>query len=138
MEFLPVREAFACGKVCLPWLETQQALDAKQYLWQLRMVSAGDICEVHLDQENCRRLLRDWHECLRNSSLQVAYVTYDQHLIYVEPNTTLSKPPQGSDPFPLNADAPSYHCLIKAFSMDTFVVGVPESRALLLASIKRT
>lgn len=119
MEFLPVREAFGCAKVCQFWLETQRSLDAKAFLHQLRMVCAGDINDLPLQRSNCRQLLRDWHECLKNSSLQVAYVTYDQHLIYVEPNTRLAKPPQGSDPFPVDTDAPNYHCLIKAFTMDT-------------------
>lgn len=118
MEFLPVREAFGCAKVCQFWLETQRSLDAKAFLHQLRMVCAGDINDLPLQRSNCRQLLRDWHECLKNSSLQVAYVTYDQHLIYVEPNTRLAKPPQGSDPFPVDTDAPNYHCLIKAFTMD--------------------
>ena len=113
-----MREAFGCAKVCQFWLETQQSLDAKAFLHQLRMVCAGDINDLPLQRQNCRQLLRDWHECLKNSSLQVAYVTYDQHLIYVEPNTRLAKPPQGSDPFPVDTDAPTYHCLIKAFTMD--------------------
>lgn len=119
MEFLPLMEAFGCAKVCQVWLETQKCLDAKVFLHQLRMVCAGDINILNLHRQGCRQLILDWHECLRNASLQVAYVSYDQHLIYVEPNTTLAKPPQGSDPFPVDTDAPSYHCLIKAFTMDT-------------------
>ena len=47
---------------------------------------------------------------------QVAYVTYDQHLIYVEPKGSVVKPP--GEPLEVDTDSANYRCLIKALTME--------------------
>ncbi|CAJ1361903.1 unnamed protein product [Effrenium voratum] len=114
LSYLPANEAFGAAKVSQTFQKVQASLDAGLFLSQIR--PGAWLRRNDLDQEFNRRLLRDWHLCLRDSAMQVAYVDYRQHLVYVEPSCSLAASPQGQDPFPVSADRPDYCCSIEPFN----------------------
>ena len=116
LSYLPANEAFGAAQVSHAFQTAQASLDARPYLSQIRpdaWLHSND-----LDEEFNRRLLRDWHLCLRDSALQAAYIDYRQHLIYVEPSCSLAAAPQGADPFPVSADNQDYRCSIEPFNSE--------------------
>lgn len=46
------------------------------------------------------------------------YVSFSQHLIYVDEDAKLCPPPQGYDPFPIDKDHERYNCLIEGFRLE--------------------
>jgi len=118
LDYLSAPEAFGCASVCSSFAKTLQLSDARLWLRRLRPKTWKSEGIDELSQEFCRRLLRDWHLCLKHSACQVAYVLYDQHLFFVEPNTSMAPAPQGSDPFPVSVDAKTYKCSIEEFNWD--------------------
>ena len=114
LSYLPANEAFGAAKVSQAFQKSQACLDARLYLSQIR--PDAWLHRNELDQEFNRQLLRDWHLCLRGSALQVAYVDYHQHLIYVEPSCSLTASPQGQDPVPVDVDSQDYRCSIEPFN----------------------
>lgn len=71
MDFLPLGEAYRCGQVCQGWQERQASLDSKARLRELRLVLAQDLQLLQMEQLECRRLLQEWHECLKDCSLKL-------------------------------------------------------------------
>mmetsp|Transcript_6669 Transcript_6669/g.10978 ORF Transcript_6669/g.10978 Transcript_6669/m.10978 type:complete len:668 (-) Transcript_6669:121-2124(-) len=118
LDYLSAPDAFRCAVVCSSFAKTLQLSDARRWLRRLRPKTWKSEGIDELSQEFCRRLLRDWHLCLKHSACQVAYVRYDQHLFFVEPSSSMAPAPQGSDPFPVNVDAKSYKCSIEEFYWD--------------------
>ncbi|CAJ1393018.1 unnamed protein product [Effrenium voratum] len=116
LSYLPANEAFGAAKVSQAFQKSQACLDARLYLSQIR--PDAWLHRNELDQEFNRQLLRDWHLCLRGSALQVAYVDYHQHLIYVEPSCSLTASPQRQDPVPVDVDSQDYRCSIEPFDLD--------------------
>eukprot|EP00434_Breviolum_minutum_P023937 symbB.v1.2.021123.t1/scaffold1807.1/size100672/1 len=143
---LDAHEAFGCARVCRSFASTVETLNAEEFLQRIRPKTWNGAFPKELDQELgektwdlfvyaplffpqknknkktkefCRRLLRDWHFCLKNSTCQVGYVAYDQHLLFVEPSCKLAPSPQGSDPFPVSVDAKTYKCSIEEFYWDS-------------------
>ena len=115
LSYLPATEAFGAAKVSQAFQTAQASLDARFYL---SMRPDAWLHGNDLDPEFNRRLLRDWHLCLRDSALQVAYVDHRQHLIYVESSCSLAAPPQGQDVFPVRVDHQDYRCSIEPFHLD--------------------
>jgi len=70
------------------------------------------------DPNFCRRLMRDWHQCLHKSPLQVVYVECHQHLIFVEPTAQLAPPPHGVDCIPVDELSDRYLCRVAPFASD--------------------
>ncbi|CAK9085532.1 unnamed protein product [Durusdinium trenchii] len=116
LSFLPANEAFGAAKVSQAFRKAQESLDARVFLSQIRPETW--LHKNEMDQDFNRCLLRDWHLCLRHSAMQVAYVDYRQHLIYIEPSCSLTGAPQGSDPFPVAVDNENYRCSIEPFNSD--------------------
>lgn len=121
VSYLSAPKAFQVQSVCRCWLAILQQLDAKALVlswrpagWLLGAASAPCLADAIF----CRALLRDLHACLASSALQVAYVTSQQHLVFVEPTAKLATPPQGGDVFPVNVDRDHYSCRIAPFSQD--------------------
>ena len=119
LSYLDAHEAFGCARVCRSFASTVETLNAEEFLQRIRPRTWNGAFPKELDQEFCRRLLRDWHFCLKNSTCQVGYVAYDQHLLFVEPSCKLAPSPQGSDPFPVSVDAKTYKCSIEEFYWDS-------------------
>ena len=71
LDFLCLREAYRCGQVCEVWQERQASLDSKKRLRELRLVLAQDLQLLQLEQPECKRLLQEWHECLKDCSLKL-------------------------------------------------------------------
>ena len=65
----------------------------------------------------CIAIKRACSPFLGRGPRQVAYVTYDQHLIYVEPHGSVASPPKG-EPLEVDTDSANYRCLIKALTME--------------------
>ena len=116
LNFLPANEAFGAAKVSQTFHQAQERLNAGVFLQRIRPNTWAS--KNKLDQEFNRRLLRDWYLCLKDSALQVAYIESRQHLIFIEPSCTLTAAPQGSDPFPVDADSQKYRCSIESFNLD--------------------
>lgn len=119
LSYLEAHEAFGCARVCRSFASTVETLNAEEFLQRIRPKTWNGAFPKELDQEFCRRLLRDWHLCLKNSTCQVGYVAYDQHLLFVEPSCKLAPSPQGSDPFPVSVDAKTYKCAFEEFYWDS-------------------
>lgn len=121
LSHLSAPKAFQAQCVCRRWLGVVQRLDAKALVlswrpagWLLGAASAPCL----EDASFCRALLRDLHTCLADSALQVAYITWKQHLIFIEPTAKLASPPQGGDVFPVGSDRDHYTCRIVPFSQN--------------------
>ena len=116
LSYLPANEAFGAAKVSQAFQKAQASLDAGFFLSQIR--PDAWLHRNDLDQEFNRRLLREWHMCLRDSAMQVAYIDDRQHLIYIEPSCSLAAAPQGQDPFPVSVDSEEYRCSIEPFDSE--------------------
>lgn len=65
----------------------------------------------------CERLLDDMSLCLTSSALQVAFVSTEQHLMFVDPEAQLAPPLHESDVMAISADDPNHRCCIRPFSL---------------------
>jgi len=120
-DFLFPHEAFATAQISKTWQQAADSLDARQAVLRLRPLGwSPDASDAKClqDRDFCKRLLRDWYQCLSRSALQVAYVDHSQHVVFVDPSTKVVPPPQGSDLFPIDTDADRYRCVIDGFSLD--------------------
>ncbi|CAE7835071.1 unnamed protein product [Symbiodinium sp. CCMP2592] len=121
IDFLYPHEAFARGQVSRLWQQAASALDAREAVLRLRpsgwVRDAADAACLK-DAAFCKRLLRDWCTYLSDASLQVAYVSYKQHLVFTDPTAKMVAPPQGADLFPVDVDRDTYRLVIETFSAD--------------------
>jgi len=121
IDFLYPHEAFARGQVSRLWQQAASALDAREAVLRLRPSGwVRDAAEAAClkDAAFCKRLLRDWCTYLSDASLQVAYVSYLQHLVFTDPAAKMVAPPQGADLFPIDVDRDTYRLVIETFSAD--------------------
>lgn len=106
--YLPAKQAIQSAAVALCWQVASASLDAKELLLQCRphswLPGSKSNCPCLDDPLFCRTFLQDWGTCLADFALQLAFVGYGEHLIFVDPDARLGLPPQGLDRFPIEQD----------------------------------